>query len=215
MIAPRLLARAGAIACLLVCLLAPAAGCSGSATTTRGAAAAPPPLHAPSPRVAPFFMRQILHVDRGEGEPRRLDVVVQYASNQLTVAFLSPVGRPLVVMVQRGTTADVSGPGVGHIPFDLRWVLQEIGAALLLSPLAEPGREGEQQRATATGPAREIWRSGRLIRRVVDETGTQIAYDWGQSPCPDAIHVLNETRGYELMVETTQCDTDMVPGDPR
>ena len=189
-----------ALAILLLVLV----GCSPR--PTRSDRSAPPiPLIAVAEDVRPFFMRQTLTIV-ARGETRTLDAVVQLDdAHVMTSAFLSAAGRPVVTMVQRDAKADISGPGVAHIPFDLRYVMQEIGLALLLSPIQIPDLEGPQRRASPLGEVDEVWTNGRIVRRSATAVGTVVTYTWADGPCPDEMVVANDDRDYRLTVTTTQC----------
>ena len=180
-------------------------GCSASPVPDDDPRPSAPPPYAPSPELGDFFMRQTLRVDR-DGQTRQIDAVVQYDEGVVTTVLLTPVGKPAVILRQRGAEVDVSGPAVDRVPFDLRWIAHDIGLALLVSPLQVDGRHGEHVHRPGSGPIVDQWRDGRLTERTAEASQTTITYDWAsESDCPDTIHVRNLRFGYSLTVTSTQC----------
>lgn len=166
----------------------------------------PPKLVSISPDISPFFIRQNITII--STETREIDAVVQYEKDEVTTAFLDPSGRPLVLLVQRGLVGKISGPWVDRIPFDLRWVMQVIGATWVLSPLTDNNIDGERTLESEIGPVKDYWGNGKIKKRILVKSNTTIQYQWGQSACPSMIMIKNSERAYELKIETTQCGLD-------
>ncbi len=167
---------------------------------------APPSLIAPADNVEPFFMRQNVTIT-ARGRAQQLDAVVQYDGTIVTIVFLNGVGRPFVQMVQRGDEVEISGPGASKVPFDLRWVMQEIGLALLLTPLQDTSKNGSYELESAAGPVTDEWVDGLLRRRAVVQSPTTMEYGWASTTrCPSTLSIANRARGYEIEIATTQCE---------
>ena len=189
---------------VLALTLSASVACSAN-PKRQDAPAEPPPLVVPAADVAPFFMRQNLQITV-QGREQLVDAVVQYDGTTVTTLFLTPVGRPYVRMTQTGDQVDICGPGVSRVPFDLRFVMQEIGLALLLSPLRDPSKTGALGRDSVAGPVEDRWRDGLLVERSIVESGTSMRYGWGESACPATIEIENPERAYRLEISTTQCE---------
>lgn len=157
-----------------------------------------------SPDVSPFFMRQKITVFT-QDKVRELDAVVQFDGKEITTVFLDPSGRPGVLLVQHGTTAEVTGPWVDKIPFDLKWAMQVIGATFALSPIQKADEESST-RQTRIGPVEDVWNDGRIITRMIVKDQTSIEYEWGTGLCPSKINVKNTKRAYKLSIETVECE---------
>lgn len=156
-----------------------------------------------SPEISPFFMRQLVTVTR-DGDAHTLDAVIQYDGTTVRTVFLDPASRPAVVMEQTAAGFKAFGPQLDKVSFDPRWVMQVIGAALLLSPL-DGLTSDHVERSTNIGSVQDTAAGGVLIERVVAHPSLQIDYIWDGGRCPAKIAIRNTEQQYLLDIVTLQC----------
>ncbi|MCA8953393.1 MAG: DUF3261 domain-containing protein, partial [Planctomycetes bacterium] len=201
----------GAIAAMNVrlCLLCLAAGCAGAPDRSALRESDYPGTLRP-PRALPFDVvwQQRVTASWGDGQQRGFDAAVQKRDDTLTVLGLSPMGSVGFSIVMPPTGAlEVSNATGEAMPFPPRFILLDVQRAFYpwLEPVEAAGdRTGEVDGETIV----EIWRDGRLRRRVftrADRAGQiRVDYEWGEAGWrgPTHVRLANGWFGYELAVDT-------------
>ncbi len=162
----------------------------------------------PTGELAPSFVaQQRLHGHYGERE-FTLDVVVQLAEGKLTLIGLTPFGTRAFVLTQEGTEVKLEKYIDRELPFDPRYVLDDVHRVFFRKLPAAQG-SGEFAGEDHGEHVSERWQGGVLVQRTftrrdaADGAPVVITFKGAPSPVVAPEVTLQSKRfGYTLDVHT-------------
>jgi hypothetical protein len=159
----------------------------------------------PTEMLAPSFVAQQKLSGRYGEREFSLDVVVQLAQGKLTLVGLTPFGTRAFVLEQHGTAIKLEKFIDRELPFDPRYVLDDVHRVFFRKVLGAQG-SGEFSAEDNGERVTERWRDGVLLeRRFTRSDGGQVVVTFAGAPAPvvaPAVTLKNERFGYTLDVAT-------------
>jgi hypothetical protein len=161
----------------------------------------------PSQSLGPSFVaQQRLHGKYGEKE-FTLDVVVQLAQGKLTIVGLTPFGTRAFVLTQDGTEVELQKFINRELPFNPRYVLDDVHRVFFRGLSGAP--DGENERDDHGERISEVIRGGAPVERRFQRLSGQpkgeivVTFKGAKSPvvAPE-VTLKNGWFGYTLRVET-------------
>lgn len=191
------------ILCVALC------ACATARTSPRAARTDPGVLVDPLTVPGGFMMRQRVTVTLPERE-LRFDAVLQKRGAELTLLGLTPFGTRAFVIQQRGLEVTFTPTLPMELPFPARYMMLDIQRVFLRALGAPPAEDGERSVTRAGETIREMWRGGRLLRRVYTRTAGgppgEVVVDYGAGmlgrAAPRVVRYRNEWMGYSLTITT-------------
>ncbi|MGH0035898.1 MAG: DUF3261 domain-containing protein [Myxococcota bacterium] len=170
----------------------------------------------PSESIRPgMSLRQRLRFRTGEaggGRQASFEAVVQADCREVLVVGLTPFGTRLFTIRQVGRETRFEWMFDEPWPFRPEHILLDVHRAFL-HPLADPPRpDGRHPRRFGGAQGAETWRDGRLMERVVEETGGPEAalwtarYEggWGADVWPGTVRIESARYGYTIEITTLE-----------
>jgi len=188
------------------------AGCHHARGPENGGRIPPPPpasLPPPDAIAGVFTVRQKLVATSAHGGGS-FEAVLEKVEGKLTLLGLTPYGSRAFLLEQNGPQVSFTSYIPKELPFPPTYMLLDVHR-VFDAPLAPPLPEGEREGESHGAPVHEVWRAGKLVRRLYGEAGAPrgaapvvtVSYE-GEGPSGLAAHVtLTHHRfGYQLVVDT-------------